>query len=297
MQAFIQNEGYKVCNVRSWGSSAVVVQATTEQGHVVALKILRDLGDSGTTNELEILGYLQLLKSHRNHTIELLHVIQSNSVSIIVMPWKSLLDVFLHGCPELTELLWNQLLNGVWFLHDHGIAHLDLKPDSLLVSYKDLSSARLSVIDFGIAIHVKSEDTLVKGYRGTPPWSAPEIGEVAGPPMKYSTILTDRWSCGRVLRHIRGFSLIDNPVIASIHDQLLHLEPSRRPSFGQVLKDLQEVASAVTLRVDKNGASVSPTQHCSDSHMSIASALKHRVEKNGVSVLPKRHCSGSHRSV
>ncbi|KAI9440269.1 kinase-like domain-containing protein, partial [Lactarius psammicola] len=192
-KVFIQNEGYKMCDIRSWGSSVVVIRATTEQGHVVVLKILHN---SRTTNELEILGYLQLFKSHRNHTIELLHVFQSNSVSIIVMPWKSPLDVFLRGCPELMELLWNQLLNSVWFLHDHGIAHLDLKPDNLLVGYKDLSSARLSVIDFGIAVHVKSEDTLVKGYRGTPPWSAPEIGEVAGPPMKYSAILTDRWSCG-----------------------------------------------------------------------------------------------------
>ncbi|KAH9030029.1 kinase-like domain-containing protein, partial [Lactarius pseudohatsudake] len=93
-----------------------------------------------------------------------------------------------------------QFLEGVWFLHEHGIAHLNLKPANVLLSYADSSPLpQISIIDFGISIRVKSEETMVEGYRGTPFWSTPEVRTECEPKKKYSTILADRWSCGRVL--------------------------------------------------------------------------------------------------
>ncbi|KAH9030055.1 kinase-like domain-containing protein, partial [Lactarius pseudohatsudake] len=93
-----------------------------------------------------------------------------------------------------------QFLEGIWFLHEHRIAHLDLKPANVLLGYADSSSLpRISIIDFGISIRVKSEETMVEGYCGTPFWSAPEVGTECEPKKKYSAILADQWSCRRVL--------------------------------------------------------------------------------------------------
>jgi len=55
------------------------------------------------------------------------------------------------------------------FLHEHGIAHLDLKPGNVLVHGKSGSlSPHLSIIDFGLSDFAESEETLVEGYQGTP---------------------------------------------------------------------------------------------------------------------------------
>ncbi|KAI9443051.1 kinase-like domain-containing protein, partial [Lactarius indigo] len=94
--------------------------------------------------------------------------------------------------------LQTQLLEGVCFLHEHSIAHLDLKPANILVGGSSLP--QLSIIDFGLSIRVEDEWTLVEGYRGTQSWTAPEVGTEDEPGFKYSVILADRWACGRVLQ-------------------------------------------------------------------------------------------------
>jgi len=168
-------------------------------GHMVALKLLCS---SGATNELNILKYLQTFDSQENHTIKLLNVLHSDAITgnIIVMPWQSPLNVFLDErsniLPNVVELLWNQFLEGIWFLHERGIAHLNLKPENVLLGYTDSSPLQqLSIIDFSISVHVESEETMVEGFCGTPFWSAPEVRSDCGPTMKYSAILADQWSC------------------------------------------------------------------------------------------------------
>ncbi|KAI0296927.1 kinase-like domain-containing protein, partial [Multifurca ochricompacta] len=94
----------------------------------------------------------------------------------------------------------NQFLEGVAFLHEHNIAHLDLKADNVLIDIKgDKHHLRLWIIDFGLSVFVEDEETMIKGYRGTPEWTAPEVGTLDGPSTRYSPILADRWACGRML--------------------------------------------------------------------------------------------------
>ncbi|KDQ07335.1 hypothetical protein BOTBODRAFT_90940, partial [Botryobasidium botryosum FD-172 SS1] len=91
-----------------------------------------------------------------------------------------------------------QLLEGVAFLHAHGVTHCDLKMDNIVV---DLDTGRLFIIDYGLAARVNSEDELVSGYVGTDGWTAPEIGEDDEQSVhrKYSAFRADAWACGRVL--------------------------------------------------------------------------------------------------
>ena len=237
-----QKEGYKLLTFINLTKRSAVAKAC-KNDQIVAMKLIpgrrRPSSNSWQTEELRILMELQQLDSPRNHTIKVLHVYHfyhhhsDRSDEIIVMPWQSPLDDFLIGFPTMVESLWHQFLEGVSFLHEHGIAHLDLKPGNVLVGYSD--KPRLTLIDFGISVRVESEETEVDGYRGTPLWSAPEVGTEDGPKMRYSPILADRWSCGRVLRHIRDFHPIDDTsAFVSLQEELLSPNPSARPSLDQV---------------------------------------------------------------
>ncbi|KAI0298038.1 kinase-like domain-containing protein [Multifurca ochricompacta] len=107
------------------------------------------------------------------------------------MPWWIPLDGFLRydHCPQAVESLGVQFLEGVAFMHEHKVSHLDLKPNNLVVT----SSTRwLPITDFGISVFVEGEETEVNGYRGTPSWVAPEVRSEDGPRRSYSAILADR---------------------------------------------------------------------------------------------------------
>ena len=222
-----------------------------KNGRVVAMKVLTGGGRPSrrSNDELGILSGLQMFDSPRNHTIKLLNVYHSSDdsdtpVDVIVMPWHLSLDEFLGGFPTMVDLIWRQFLEGVSFLHEHGIAHLDLKPLNVVVGHVDESSSqpKVSLIDFGISVRVESEKTMVQGYRGTRFWTAPEVGAEHGTPTTYSPILADRWSCGRVLQHIRKLRPKDDAsMLWSIQDQLLCPEPSNRPPLSEVLDRLEDL--------------------------------------------------------
>ncbi|KAH8115490.1 kinase-like domain-containing protein, partial [Phellopilus nigrolimitatus] len=92
--------------------------------------------------------------------------------------------------------LSRDLARGVTFLHDHGIAHLDIKPANMV--YTD--EYRLQIIDFDVSVRVKDENDEIEGYNGTELWKAPEIGPMDGEGYFYSPIKADRYLCGFVFK-------------------------------------------------------------------------------------------------
>ena len=68
-----------------------------------------------------------------------------------------------------------QLANGLDKVHAEGIVHRDLKPENVFVARRDDGSARLKILDFGIAKVVTGTGTLrTTRALGTPLFMAPE---------------------------------------------------------------------------------------------------------------------------
>ncbi|KIJ05250.1 hypothetical protein PAXINDRAFT_103854 [Paxillus involutus ATCC 200175] len=95
--------------------------------------------------EIDILQHLSKIDDPSNHTISGTRVWQHQSGYMIYMP---------SGGGHLTMLkqpevhLWSttkQLVEAVAFMHNHGVAHMDIKPPNVLIP---VHGGRLSIIDF-----------------------------------------------------------------------------------------------------------------------------------------------------
>ena len=79
-----------------------------------------------------------------------------------------------------------QLIEGVAFMHEQGVAHLDIKPENIIV---DSSTGRLSIIDYSVSQRVSGPDEMFAGFSGTLGHVAPKVGHEP-----YSPIRADLWS-------------------------------------------------------------------------------------------------------
>lgn len=93
---------------------------------------------------------------------------------------------------ELTEkkaaIFMRQICEGVEYMHNQRIVHLDMKPENILCASR--SSNRIKLIDFGLAREL-SDDEPLRVMFGTPDFAAPEV-------LAYDTVslATDMWSVG-----------------------------------------------------------------------------------------------------
>ena len=123
------------------------------------------------------------------------------------MLFRSPLDWRGFTTPAIALDLMDQLIKAVGFIHANGVAHLDLKPNNIVVSCTD-NCPRLVVIDFGVSVFVKSPEDEIEGFVGTREWVAPEVGTKHGPHQRYSPIRADRWACGHLLAHMASRSKV-----------------------------------------------------------------------------------------
>ena len=192
--------------------SAHGVKVIVKLTHQHELEVLRRLHGNQPTKQTRIIPLLDVVDGR-----------------LMVVPLRTPLSQFLDldASGDDVGVLAVQFLEGVAYLQRSSVAHLDLKPDNIVVR-RDRESKKvdLEIIDFDIAVFADAEPTTSQSG-GTPGWCAPEVS--AGKP--YDPLLADRWSCGCVLtfftKHMKRSPLREK--MCSLSKQLMDPDPSLRP--------------------------------------------------------------------
>jgi len=176
-----------------------------------------------------------MLLDPRNHTVPFSHVTGiGHGKSIIAMPkLLPLDDVPLYSLRTVQCYnLLQQMVEGFTFLHEQGVAHLDLKSANIVI---DASLERLYIIDFGLAHKVNGPEDTVSGFRGTKQWVAPEIEDDGS---GYSAIRADVWAVGELIRTVLDLwhkGPTPNNGLGEVVTQLLSTDPLKRPMLIDIL--------------------------------------------------------------
>ena len=213
-----------------------MLRAKSADGKPVILKLTDE-------HEVEVLRRLHRNQSKKQtRIIPLLDVVRGR---LIVLPQRTPLPLFLELDASIGDIgeLALQFLEGVATLQDSSVAHLDLKPDNIVVQRDPKSKVDLSIIDMNIAVFADAEPT-ISTSNGTAGWCAPEVS--AGKP--YDPLLADRWSCGRVLEH---FTKLMEPGLlrerlCNLSQKLMDPNASQRPPISDRLSLYSQVGGALS---------------------------------------------------
>lgn len=93
---------------------------------------------------------------------------------------------------EKVALYLRDILEALHYLHGWRIAHLDLKPENIVVEHAS-SQPVIKLTDFGDAVQLNPPSSYIQPLLGSPEFSAPEL--VLGLPV---SLMSDLWSLGVV---------------------------------------------------------------------------------------------------
>ena len=129
---------------------------------------------------------------------------------------------------EQAYALFSQIMKGVKYMHEHNVAHRDLKLTNILID----EEYAVKIIDFGFACEAND---LHRMYCGTPSYMAPEIVEKK----HYLPKPTDVWSVGVVLYKLLSgeyaFGAEDHP---ELKKNIVNVRVEFPPYFSTKVKSL-----------------------------------------------------------
>ena len=188
-----------------FGSTYECKDTTTD-----ATVLVKEMGDkSNFINEMAALKYVSRIMASKLYVVHALDFFCEESNCYIVEEFVSdarfvttVLEHLLAKEDYRTYCkLLQQCIETLKYMHMHGLYHLDLKPDNILVQngakvLKNLSGANpeVRIIDFGVAAMMcKYDSDAVKVY-GTPEYSTPySLGDR---PLKENLIIRDMFALG-----------------------------------------------------------------------------------------------------
>lgn len=177
-----------------------------------------------------------------------------------------------------------QLTSALAHCHEHGVYHLDVKPENVLV---DMKRDQLKLADFGMALRLTPEQAVaVEGRYGSASYAAPEVwdAQAAGvtvPEGGASAAAADVWSLGALIftmvfgrrcwtdvslrdKDFRHYALtgdflmygsesttIDKDTVAMLK-RMLHLQPAKRPSLDEVAAWLAVESTKVAAEMEED---------------------------------------------
>ncbi|XP_056143669.1 myosin light chain kinase, smooth muscle isoform X2 [Lampris incognitus] len=140
--------------------------------------------------EIELMNHL-----HHPKLVQCLAAYENKPEMVMVMEFiaggelfeRIVDDNFEHTEPASVRYM-QQILEGIAYMHQQNIVHLDLKPENIVCV--DHIGTSIKIIDFGLAGKL-STDTPLKVMHGTPEFVAPEV--ISYEPV---CLATDMWSIG-----------------------------------------------------------------------------------------------------
>ncbi|XP_042332146.1 serine/threonine-protein kinase 17A isoform X2 [Sceloporus undulatus] len=153
----------------------------------------------GQDCRMEIIHEIAVLElAQRNRWVITLHeVYETPTEMILVLEYAAGGEIFDQCIAEREDAfkekdvrrLMRQILEGVSFLHQNNVVHLDLKPQNILLS-SESPLGDIRIVDFGLSRVMRNSEEL-REIMGTPEYVAPEI-------LSYDPIstATDMWSIG-----------------------------------------------------------------------------------------------------
>jgi len=168
---------------------------TNEQ---VAIKIVEKAKISKIEDKERINREISILKKVNHYNIaKLYQVVETKLIIYLIQEYiqgKDFLE-YLNKKKKLIETeackFFHQIISGLEYLHQCGIAHRDFKPENIILTN---NNQLLKIIDFGLSNTYKDGQLLKTGC-GSPCYVPPEMIKEE----KYNGALTDIWSAGVIL--------------------------------------------------------------------------------------------------
>ncbi|RHY44077.1 hypothetical protein DYB38_010833 [Aphanomyces astaci] len=180
----------------AFGVVRLGIRRTT--GEVGAIKMQKDAREPSMQRELDALQRIKAKGGHKN-IVDLKDVFEHNGHTCIVTEFVSGGELFEHivryGAFEepRARKMMQDIVEGVAFLHDHGLVHKDLKPENVLLRFSDKRDDNpATLVDFGSA---GPASRVLDTDIGTTVYLPPEVLRRGG----VCTPAADVWAMGCIL--------------------------------------------------------------------------------------------------
>jgi len=170
---------------------------------------------------------------------------------------------------ESSRRLFQQICDGVCFLHSRNYVHRDLKLENILV---ESETGDAKIIDFGFALILRSSDQRLRVFCGTPSYMAPEL--VMN--QEYSGFCTDMWALGVV-----SFGMLAGrlPFEGQTESQLYAKIRRGQFRFPEGVSELARRVVCGILRID---ATARPTAAQALQHRWVTSEVDDDADDSGI---------------
>ena len=173
---------YEIKQVIGKGKFGVVnLGIHKKSGKQVAIKIMNKASIKTTEDKELVRIEIDVLKlCHHPNIVRLLDHLENNEYIFIVMEYiegGTLRQYFKKKKFNFSERqasnIMYQIVSGIKYLHQYGIAHRDLKPDNIMITQQN-DFGIIKIMDFGLSKILSPKEKMVDGY-GSLSYVAPEV--------------------------------------------------------------------------------------------------------------------------
>ncbi|KAH6572956.1 hypothetical protein BASA50_009122 [Batrachochytrium salamandrivorans] len=225
------------CRGRGRGRSRGASLTSSGGGHAAVTKAVQ--------NPIDLVrGEIAILKKlcHRN-IVKLFEVLDDPNQDSLFMVFElcekgALMDIGIGQTAlpldiNLARRYMQEIILGTEYLHEHDIAHRDIKPDNLLIS----GDGTLKIVDFGVSeIFTKETGTVAKSA-GSPAFYSPEMCSLQHGDLSVKPV--DIWAIGVTLYcMIYGKLPFSGNTVLDLYENIRSAEPTYPDDIDASLKNL-----------------------------------------------------------